>query len=433
MRLILDIFYFLGLLLAIPMILWRMIRHGRYRARWGQRLFGRVPRLKHNGRVIWIHGVSLGEVNASLLLANELREQIPGSHLVISSTTDTGLAAALRLYGNANDATVIQWPLDFSLTAAAALRRIQPDLVVMLEGEAWPNFLSACNRHHIPTVIVNARISPNKGYPRYKKLGPIAPWLFNKLTRIGCQTQEYADLFASLGVREDKLCVTGMMKYDATATDTTMTGVDELAEAMGISGRKIVVAGGTGPGEEALVLDEWDSLHAEFPDATLVIVPRKPERFEEVARLIESRGYTLRRRSQLPDGSAAPTADEQTVLLIDAMGELKKLYALAACIFVGRSLVAMGGSDMIEAAALGKPTCFGPHTFNFPQADDLAEQGCVRVADSAALGKTLRRWLTDPAEAQIGADSAKQFVLAQQGASRRNVQMIIELLPPTDL
>ena len=207
MRLVLDILYFFGLLLATPMILWRMIRHGRYRTHIAERLLGRVPRIAHDGPVVWVHAVSLGETNASLLLAKELRTQIPNVHLVISSTTDTGLAAAVRLYGDAQDATVIQWPLDFSLAVATALGRIRPNTVVMMEGEAWPNFLSACQRRRIPTMIVNARISPNKGYPRYKKLGPIAPWLFNKLTRIGCQTQAYADLFASLGVREDKVTI----------------------------------------------------------------------------------------------------------------------------------------------------------------------------------------------------------------------------------
>ncbi len=428
MRLLLDILYGLGLVLAMPMVLWRMIRHGRYRARFGERLLGRVPRMDHTGCVIWIHGVSLGETNASLLLANELREKIPGVHLVISSTTDTGLAAALRLYGESSDATVIQWPLDFSLAAATALNRIKPNLVAMMEGEAWPNFLSACNRRRIPTLIVNARISPNKGYPRYKKLGPIAPWLFNKVTRIGCQTQQYADLFASLGVREETLCVTGMMKYDATATGGDTVAASELADAMGLSGRRLVVAGGTGPGEEAIVLDAWDTLREEFPDATLVLVPRKPERFDEVARLIESRGDTLRRRSELPAGSAAPMADANTVILIDTMGELKKLYTIASAIFVGRSLVRMGGSDMIEAAALGNPTCFGPHTFNFPQADDLAKQGSVRVADTVALGETLRRWLVDPASATTEAKRAQAFVRSQQGASCRNAKLIVELL-----
>ncbi|MBT7170651.1 MAG: 3-deoxy-D-manno-octulosonic acid transferase [Phycisphaerales bacterium] len=432
MRLVLDILYFFGLLLATPMILWRMIRHGRYRTHIAERLLGRVPRIAHDGPVVWVHAVSLGETNASLLLAKELRTQIPNVHLVISSTTDTGLAAAVRLYGDAQDATVIQWPLDFSLAVATALGRIRPNTAVMMEGEAWPNFLSACQRRRIPTMIVNARISPNKGYPRYKKLGPIAPWLFNKLTRIGCQTQAYADLFASLGVREDKLCVTGMLKYDATSTDGEIKGAEDIVRALGVAGQRLVVAGGTGPGEEEILLDLWNNtLQDKFPDATLVLVPRKPERFDEVARLIESRGYALRRRSELPNGSTAPATDSRTVILVDVMGELKTLYSLASAIFVGRSMVPMGGSDMIEAAALGKPTCFGPHTFNFPQADDLAEHGCVRVQTAEALDTFLRETLADPVAAQAAANGAREFVLAQQGASAHNVEMICDLLKQT--
>jgi 3-deoxy-D-manno-octulosonic-acid transferase len=163
------------------------------------------------------------------------------------------------------------------------------------------------------------------------------------------------------------------------------------------------------------------------PAARLALVPRKPERFDEVARLIAERGFALIRRSAQPDGAPAP-AEADAVLLGDTMGELRKAYSLAAAVFVGRSLVPMGGSDMIEAAALGKPTAFGPHTFNFPQAEALAAHGCVRVADGEALAELFDRWLSDPSAASAAGAAAQQYVRGQQGATRRNVEMICRVL-----
>jgi len=425
MGLLLDSLYLLGLLVSSPVWLHRMVRHGRYRSGWKQALGGAPVRYGLQP-VIWIHGVSLGEVNAAASLTAELHSQLPDYRVVVSSTTDTGLGAARRLF--APDHTVFRWPMDFSLVVARALRRVQPDLVVLMEGEVWPNFLSACRRRGIPAVVVNGRLSADKGYPRYRKLGPLAGRLFAPLTAIGVQDASYAERFRSLGVPADKLHVTGMMKFDSAVVADAVDGSDALAGAMGISAdQQLVVAGATGPGEEQMILDFWPRLKQRHPAARLAIVPRKPERFDEVGRLMAAAGLDVVRRSERPDGSAGDVPCEAAILG-DTMGELRKFYSLAACVFVGRSLVPMGGSDMIESAALGKPTAFGPHTFNFPQADALAEHGCVRVADAAALEAQLGAWLSAPAVATDAARDAQQFVRSQQGAARRNVEMICRIL-----
>ena len=181
-------------------------------------------------------------------------------------------------------------------------------------------------------------------------------------------------------------------------------------------------------GEEEIILGLWTKLRARHGSARLAIVPRKPERFDEVARLIGASGWEVRRRSQCPDGLQGAPIGADTVLLGDTMGELRKFYRLAGCIFVGRSLVAMGGSDMIEAAACGKATAFGPHTFNFPQADALAAHGCVRVSDPEALTELLDGWLADPAAAEKAGATARDYVRTCQGATRRNVEMICDVL-----
>ncbi|MCP4375076.1 MAG: 3-deoxy-D-manno-octulosonic acid transferase [bacterium] len=430
MSILLDLIYGVMLLLLSPWWLYRMIRHGRYRNGIAQR-FGALPIRYGLQPVIWLHGVSLGEVNALSSLVRELHSQLPDYRLVISTSTDTGMGAARRLFGSNH--TVFRWPLDFSLVVRRALNRVAPDLVVLMEGDVWPNFLAACNRRKIPVAVVNGRMSPDKGYPGYKKLGPLAARLFNRLTSIGVQNEQYAQCFKNLGVQDQKVRVTGMMKFDTVEVADKLTGTDELASAIGIGpSDKLIVAGGTGPGEEKMLLDAFVKLQSggKHPSARLAIVPRKPERFDEVAKLISAGSLPLIRRSGHSDGSVSE-APGNAIILGDTMGELRKFYALASCVFVGRSLVPMGGSDMIEAAALGKPTAFGPHTFNFPQADELAENGCARVAGVDELVDKLDHWLTDPSAGDQAGKDAQQYVLTRQGATGRNVEMICELIGRT--
>jgi 3-deoxy-D-manno-octulosonic-acid transferase len=424
---LLNVGYALALAATGPVWLARMIRHGRYRRDWGQRL-GRAPRLYGLQPVIWVHGVSVGEVSAARSLVEALHNQLPDYRVVVSSTTDTGMDAARRHFAPAH--VVFRWPMDFTFAVRWAIGRVRPALVILMEGDVWPNFLHECNRRHVPAAVVNGRLSPEKGFRRWRRIRPLAARLFNRLSALAVQHEAYADLFAALGVREDILTVTGMMKYDTAEIAESVAGQDALAEAVGLAGEdRLLVAGGTGDGEEPLVLDAFESLRRRLPEvrARLAIVPRKPERFDAVARLITARGFPLIRRSRCPDGQAAPASE--AVILGDTMGELRKFYALAAGVFVGRSLVPMGGSDMIEAAALGKPVAFGPHTFNFPQAESMVAAGCARrVADAAQLAEVLGEWLADPGAAREIGRQAQQFVRARRGATRRNVELICRLL-----
>jgi len=423
--LLLDLLYATGLAATSPVWMYRMIRHGRYRQRIGER-FGGVPVRYGLQPIIWIHGVSVGEINAARTLVDQLHEQLPDYRIVLTSTTDTGMDRARKLFAPTH--TVFQWPMDFSWSVHRALERIRPDIVVLIEGDVWPNFLRACARRRIPVTVVNARMSADKGYPRYKRLGPLARRLFNSLSAIGVQDEIYARRYLDLGVDPEKVHLTGMMKFDTAEIGETVAGADLLAAAIGIDDKdQLIVAGGTGPGEERMVVDAFNQLRPEYPRARLAIVPRKPERFEEVARLIRHTGSNLIRRSERADGTSS-SGPRDAIILGDTMGELRKFYALAYCVFVGRSLVPMGGSDMIEAAALGKPTCFGPHTSNFPQGEGLARHGCQRVDDARQLQEQLRDWLSRPAAARRAGRDARQYVRSQKGATRRNVEMICRLL-----
>ena len=422
---LLDLIYAAGLLVSSPVWVYRMIRHGRYRTRLNER-FGAAPIRYGLQPVIWIHAVSVGEANAATTLVQELHGQLPDYRIVISSTTDTGITRATKLFSP--DHVVFQWPMDFSWSVRRAIGRVEPEMVVLIEGEVWPNFLATCNKRDIPVVIVNARMSADKGYPRYRLLGPLAGKLFNRLAGIGVQDETYAQRYIALGVEPSKVHLTGMMKFDTSEAAESIEGADALATALGITGQdQLIVAGGTGPGEERILLDVFAELTKTHPRAKLTIVPRKLERFDEAARLITAAGFQLIRRSERPDGASGPTPD-RAVILGDTMGELRKFYSLGCCVFVGRSLVPMGGSDMIEAAALGKPTAFGPHTFNFPQADALVRHGCVRVTDGHQLRAQLDAWLSNPDTARQAGRDAQQYVISQKGATKRNVEMICRLL-----
>ncbi len=429
---LIDMAYVLGLALTSPIWLWRMARHQRYRTGWRQRC-GNAP-VRHGLQpVIWIHAVSLGEVNGIRTLVDELASQLPDFEIVISSTTDTGMTGARKLYAPAMK--VFQFPLDFSWSVRRAFSRLRPDLVVLMEGEIWPNFLAEANARDVPVVVVNGRMSENKGYPRYRMIKPFAKRLFNRLAVLAVQEEVYAERFISLGTDPERVTVTGTMKFDTAMVASTIDGADALARAVGVGpDDSLIVAGGTGVGEEALLLAMFAAMRADGDigaDTRLVIVPRKPERFDEVARTIEQAGFSYIRRSLRPDGIDAP-APAAEVILGDTMGELQKFYSLAAAVFVGRSLVPAGGSDMIEAAALAKPVAFGPHVFNFPQARLLTSAGVAReVADADELRRVLAGWLADPQAAGALGAKAQKFIVTQQGATRRNAAIICDLLGRT--
>jgi len=430
MRFIIDFAYLLAAIAISPKVIYRMLRYNRYRAGWANRL-GKITRKNPDKKCIWIHAVSVGEVNATRTIVDKLKQDLADYEIVISTTTDTGFNRANALYGS--ELAVFYFPLDFSAIMQRAFKNIKPAICLLMELEVWPNLVDTAKYLNIPVVVVNGRIS-DKSFPKYKIIKSIIRKIFQQTTLILAQTEEYAKRFRALGAPKDKIIVTGSLKYDTAQITDKVNGSDRLAEKLNVKqNQRLWVAGGTGTDEEALLLTTYMKLIAydKFKDLRLVIVPRKPERFDEVAQLISQFGLPFIRYSQIKDNPNPPKTDSRTVILGDTMGDLRKFYSLATVIFVGRSLVPMGGSDMTEAAALGKCTIFGPYTFNFNQTVDalLADEGAIQVKDADELFKAVKKCLADKDIAQKIARNGREVIRKNQGATQRTIEKIKKLLP----
>jgi 3-deoxy-D-manno-octulosonic-acid transferase len=428
MGIFLDFIYLLAGVAYSPKIVYRAVRHKRYRTGWAQRL-GKISRTNPRKKCIWLHAVSVGEVNAAKTIIAELAKRFSDHEIVISTTTDTGFARASNLFGGSYQ--VFYFPFDFTWVIRRAFTNIQPAMCLLLELEVWPNFIDIAHRQGVPVIVVNGRIS-EKSFSGYRKIKPFAKKIFSKINLILAQTEEYAQRFRQIGALSDKVIVTGSLKYDTAEITDKVNGSDILAEKLNLGNEHLWVAGGTGNDEEKMVLDVYQDLKKQdrFEDLHLVIVPRKPERFDEVAQLIEDRNLPLIRFSRIKDGTVNVSIDKQAVILGDTMGDLRKFYSLATIIFVGRSLVPMGGSDMMEAAALGKCTMFGPYAFNFKQTVDvlLASDGAIMVKDEKDLLMKLQRCLLEPEYARKIARSGQEVIRKNQGATSKSIEQIAKFL-----
>lgn len=433
MRLVVDLLQFLFALAISPVILYRALTTGKYRQGWDQRR-GFVPALPPPaGRPrVWVHAVSMGEVNAVRGLIAAWRSRSPETEFVVSTTTDTGQARARELFP---DLTIIRYPLDFSRFVRRALDRIRPTLIVLVELEVWYQFTREAAARGIPVVIVNGRLS-ERSVRRFGLIGPVVRRMFGSLTWVGVQDDVYADRFRRMGVPAERVMITGSLKWETAQVADSIPGSDALARAVGLDPqRPLWVCGSTGPGEEEIALRAYASLRGRHAGLQLAVIPRKPERFDEVAGLVERAGYACVRRSRSPDGTSLKSA-ERAVVLGDTMGELRKFYSLATVVFVGRTIAPMGGSDMMEVAALARPVVVGPHTENFADAVyQLQRHDGIRIIHAALddpqaadkLAEAVGHLLREPAAATSLAKNAQDVVVANRGATERTLSRLMNL------
>jgi 3-deoxy-D-manno-octulosonic-acid transferase len=424
-QLLLDAIYIAVLLLASPWLIWQSWRKGKYRQGFAEKILGRVPIRTSDRPCVWLHAVSVGEVNLLASLIDELRTRRQDVEFVISTTTMTGYAVAKSRYPAH---TLFYAPLDFTWAVNEALRRIRPNLLVLAELELWPNLIAAAKQQEVKVAVVNGRMSDRsfRGYRRVR--GLFAP-LLRKLDCIACQTENDADRFRALGANSQAVCVTRSMKFDGAETNRNNPQTLRLKQIARITDEDVVfVAGSTQTPEEEFALTTFQQLAAAHPKLRLIIVPRHPERFEEVAKLLDQSGLKWQKRSELETRAAWPDA---RVLLVDRMGELRAWWGLASIAFVGGSFGDREGQNMIEPAAYGAAVSFGPRTKNFRDvvALLLASQSAKVVQNRDDLTAFVQTCLQSPSSAAELGSRAKQTVLQQVGATARTVDLLEPMLP----
>ncbi len=399
-------------------LLWRARRQPEYLEHIGER-FGRYA-VRTDKPVIWLHTVSVGETRAAATLVQRLREQYPDHQLLLTHTTPTGRAASEQLY--CDNVIRVYLPYDYPFAVSGFLRHFKPRIGVLLETEIWFNLIHQCHAAQLPLLLLNARLS-EKSAVRYARYPRLAHDGLHELHLIAAQTDDDAQRLASLCGRA--IPVMGNLKFDITPSPAMLVLGTALRERFG-PGRKVFLAASTREGEEALLLDALQ--HADVENLLVVIVPRHPQRFEEVAALIEQRGLRLQRRS----ANETIAADTQ-VVLGDSMGEMFAYYAACDVAFIGGSLLPFGGQNLIEACTVGKPVLIGPHTYNFAQATELAIAcgAAVQVMHAEDLIQHLNLLLPDGTRLEKMGEAGRQFADDNRGATERAATLLAGTLNHT--
>ena len=436
MRRLYNILFTFFLCLSAPYYLWKMWRRGNWVADFGQR-FGRYnSRVKQsvtNRQIIWLHAVSVGEVNICTQLIRTLEQRVPSVTLAVSTTTSTGMGELQRKLPS--HILKIYYPIDRYRWVQRAYAILQPQAIVLVEAEIWPNFLWRAKQQKVPVFLVNARLSDRsfRGYKRFRSL--FRP-LFKSFAGVGCQNAADAQKLVELGCPPDAVRVVGNLKYDAAElNERRVVDVPRLLERLGVpSDARLLVAGSTHRGEEGILAEIFGRLRTRFPNLFLVIVPRHHERGRRAGRDIAAKGVKFVYRTEVTaDRKFQP--GEVECLLVNTTGELKCFYEHASVVFVGKSLTAAGGQNPIEPAMMAKPIVFGPNMQNFQAITQalVSRKGARQVADAAELEKALAEMLADEnLAAEIG-QNARLVVQENLGSIERTVDMIIEKLDSKEI
>ncbi|RUR30078.1 3-deoxy-D-manno-octulosonic acid transferase [Vreelandella andesensis] len=409
-----------------PLIAWRIWREQVLTYSRLQRLGMRLGTLPPAPR-IWLHCASVGEVRAARPLIEGLLARYPQHSLLLTTMTATGAQQVQTLINDQAAPNQLRLahcflPLDFPGAAKRFVARVQPALAILFETELWPNLLHACHQQAIPVAVVNGRLSP-RAFARYQRLRPLMASALANVTWLAAKSEQDAERFQALGCRTDVICTVGSLKFEILPQEEALKKSEHLLQTWG--GRPVWVAGSTREGEEALLLQAHRQLLKRFPAALLVLVPRHPQRFDEVANLCAREGWTLSRRSQ----QQAVTPQTQ-IYLGDTLGELPTLYAAGHVAYVGGSLVPLGGHNVLEPAALGKPVLCGPSLENFSDVvEPLLAVGALSVVETPdALANALAERLAAPSLALKSGQAGREVVEAHRGALMRTLDGLSQWL-----
>lgn len=415
-----KLFYTLLFYIALPLILirliWRGIKSPSYWQRWPER-FGRSAPMSNDAPVIWIHAVSVGEVEATRPLVKLLQAEFPRHKLLITTMTPTGSARVNLLYGDA--VTQCYLPYDVSFAVKRFLKRTHPQFGIIMETELWPMMLLSCKQLNIPLVLANARMSERsaKGYARF---ADFTKTVLQSLHFIAAQTEDDRQRFKQLGADIKNVHAIGNLKYEISLPTSLIEQANAMRALWG-SHRPIWVAASTHEGEEAIILNASRQVRSACPDLLLIIVPRHPERFDKVTALSQRGGFKTLRRSE-----HRPCPSDVQVLVVDTMGELPLFYATSDVAFVGGSLVPVGGHNILEPAALGRPIITGPHYFNF---NDITKQfikadAALLINNTEELAETVISLLNNSQQRAKMGETALKIMANSHGASKRLVNLI---------
>jgi 3-deoxy-D-manno-octulosonic-acid transferase len=424
MRLFYSFMWWLAMPLVLGRLWWRGRKEPGYRQHLGERLgyYGRKPGPDQAlRRTIMVHAVSVGETRAAEPLVEALLRAWPDCRILLTHMTPTGRATGKALFGKHGERVVQSFlPYDTGFMVGRFLRHFEPSICILMETEVWPNLVAGCAKYGVPVALVNARLS-ERSLRRGQRFGGLMMEAARGITLAAAQTELDAARIASLGA--PKVAVTGSIKFDVVPPDAALqTGAMLRAR---FARRPVLLCASTREGEEALILDACRALANKPAGMLLLLVPRHPQRFDEVARMAQERGLSVARRSALPEQV------NTDVLLGDSMGEMFAYYAACDCAFIGGSLLPLGGQNLIEACAVGKPVLVGEHTFNFLQATDeaVAAGAALRVPDAAALMSEAARLLGDDAARASMGEQALRFAGHHRGATLRTVELLRQLIP----
>jgi len=410
MRIIYSLLIMLALPFAVVRLWWRARLQPGYLKHVGER-FGRYAAVHDGAPLIWLHAVSVGETRAAEPLLRALRERYPAHRILLTHMTPTGRETGEMLFG----AEVLRCylPYDYPRAVARFLDHFRPSVGVLMETEIWPNLVHACRTRATPLYLVNARLS-EKSFARYQRVGALTAETMRALSAIAAQTEDDAQRFKTLGASQ--VSVTGNLKFDVTLPAAHLALGAHLRESFGA--RRVLLAASTRDGEELLFLN--NKLH-EISDTLLVIVPRHPQRFDEVAALLAQHQIPYQRRS-----ANEPLRDETRVLLGDSMGEMIAYYAACDVAFIGGSLLPFGGQNLIEACAAGKPVLIGLHTYNFAEASERAVNrgAALRVMDAPDLLRKATALLANPKVTERMGAAALAFTNEHRGATKKLMEII---------
>lgn len=422
-------------LLLVPRFLLRMAKRGGYREDFLER-FGIFSESKRSELLscprVWMHAVSVGEIQVALRFADEIRRRVPGTAFVFSVTTSTAHRIAEKRLTRGD--VLIYFPVDIPVFVTRVMDLVRPVLIVLTESELWPNMLRLAGARSIPVIMVNGRVSMSS-YRGYRLVRPVLARVLRVPATFLVQTDGDGRRLIELGAPADRVCVAGSVKYDDPgADDAGLSRIGEILSRCGVSGPdKVVLLGGsTWAGEEAILLGITARLRETVPGLRLILVPRHAERRQEVENAVRARGFNCVLRSGLEAGSL-PVMGAGDVLLVDSTGELKYFYGCASVVFVGKSLTEHGGQNIVEPAVMGKPIIVGPNMENFPEIiEDFLSAGAIRqVADATGLEKGIRELVMDRQLRTGLGDKARALVVSRRGALNRSLDLIIPLLQKT--